>query len=554
MKPTDPTSIHRTALLKAALLGALATCPALDVLADEGAPHPARNPSSPVMLAGDWVRDDAHRIDFDRLPRVPSEHSTVSDVRDAGGKRVNQHNYLAHYAGRFWAMWSDGPGMQRGPVEQHRNRVPGHDLAGQHVSYATSEDGMHWSEVRDLAGPPDPGFGWIARGLWIREGKLLALVSRYHAPGYAGAGLQLHAFEMVPGQSPQWKHLGIAFDDAMNNFAPKMLPNGQWMMSRRDHQRNIHLLFGGTEAFDQWESVPFVGYRDTDMVAEEPYWWILPDGNLVALFRDNARSGFLFRAFSTDHGRTWSKPVRTNFPDATSKFNGLRMSDGRYVLVSNANPRRRDPLTIAISDDGLIFTKLGYLVGGRHVDYPHVIEHEGHLYVAFASAKQTVEVLKVRIADLDGLEMAGVWEPAPEPLFLELEVDGISIAVELEGDWGTSDKAEEKYGDQYFFVRPGDKGRARYTPRLPKAGLYEVFAWWNSRGTRFDAVPYVVNHAGGSETVAVDQNKQGGRWVSLGRYRFDPDGASVELKADRFPHYVVAEAVRFVHAAEGAEQ
>jgi len=34
--------------------------------------------------------------------------------------------------------------------------------------------------------------------------------------------------------------------------------------------------------------------------------------------------------------------------------------------------------------------------------------------------------------------------------------------------------------------------------------------------------------------------------VSLGRYRFGADGAFVEMKADRFPNYVVAEAVRFV--------
>lgn len=365
----------------------------------KGAPL-GKDLDSAVMLSGDWVPDDPREIDFDKLPRVRSEHAVISDVRDAGGTRVNQHNYLVHHDGLFWAMWSDGPGAPRAPAEEHRNVLPGHDLAGQRVSFATSRDGKSWSEIRDLAGPPDSGFGWIARGFWIRDGKLLALVSRYKAPGYPGPGLQLHAFEGRSGNPPEWKHLGIAYDDALNNFAPKRLPNGQWMMSRRDHRRDVHLLFGGTKAFNQWESVPFVGYGETEMAAEEPYWWILPDGKLVALFRDNLGSGFLFRAFSTDQGRTWSRPVRTNFPDATSKFNGLRLSDGRYVLVSNSNPKERDPLTIALSDDGIVFTRMGYLVGGRHVDYPHVIEHDGHLYVAFAGAKQTVEVLKICIDEL----------------------------------------------------------------------------------------------------------------------------------------------------------
>ncbi len=46
-----------------------------------------------------------------------------------------------------------------------------------------------------------------------------------------------------------------------------------------------------------------------------------------------------------------------------------------------------------------------YLVGGRHVDYPHVIEHDGCLFIAFAGGKQTVEVLKVKLTDMDAVQM-----------------------------------------------------------------------------------------------------------------------------------------------------
>ncbi|MES2692087.1 MAG: hypothetical protein V4773_01350, partial [Verrucomicrobiota bacterium] len=66
----------------------------------------AVDPTSPTMLAGSWVPADPHTIDFDNLPRLPSQHAVVSDVLAAGGHRVNQHNYLVHFAGRFWAMWS----------------------------------------------------------------------------------------------------------------------------------------------------------------------------------------------------------------------------------------------------------------------------------------------------------------------------------------------------------------------------------------------------------------------------------------------------------------
>lgn len=75
------------------------------------------------------------------------------------------------------------------------------------------------------------------------------------------------------------------------------------------------------------------------------------------------------------------------------------------MLVSNANPQKRDPLVLSISDDGIVFNKMFYLVGGRHVDYPHVMEHDGHLLVAFNTGKQTIEVIKIRLSDLNSLPM-----------------------------------------------------------------------------------------------------------------------------------------------------
>ncbi len=373
------------------------TAPAADY------PHPKDHPESTLMLTGKWVPENTHDIDFDLLPRIPSKHTVVNDARPHDG--VNQHNYLAFYDGQYWAMWSDGPRVE--------------DMAGQRVKYATSPDGLDWSDAQFLtpippnSGPDSPvyntrskeGFRWISRGLWVRDGKLIALASLDESAGFFGPSLALHAFQ-YNGETKAWDSLGVVYDNAINNFAPKKIPTGEWMMTRRTFDRHVSFLVGGTEAIDQWESFEAVSYSDSRLLAEEPYWWVLPDKNLLALFRDNKRSGYLFRAFSTDNGRTWSDPVKTNFPDATSKFNGLQMSDGRYVLVSNANHEKRDPLVLSISDDGMVFNKMGYLTGGRWIDYPHVIEHDGHLLVAFAgSRKQTCEVLKIRIADLSVLDV-----------------------------------------------------------------------------------------------------------------------------------------------------
>ena len=335
--------------------------------------------------------------------RVKSGDPSKLDKK-AGG--VNQHNYLAHHDGQFWAMWSDGPGVE--------------DRVGQRVKFATSADGLKCSTPKFLtpvppnSGPDSPHYGtrtengmrWISRGFWQRDGELLALASLDEAAGFLGPSLELRAFRFDKA-SGEWRDAGLIFDDTINNFPPMKLRTGDWMMSRRQHDYKtigVHFLVGGVKALRDWQSFPVLGSA-SELKAEEPDWWILPDQTLAAVLRDNRRSGFLYRAFSKDDGRTWSTPQKTNFPDATSKISGLRLRDGRYVLISNPNPKKRDPLTLSISNDGLIFTKMLYLVGGRHVDYPHVIEHGDSLFIAFAGGKQSVELLKVKLSDVDAVKM-----------------------------------------------------------------------------------------------------------------------------------------------------
>lgn len=410
--------------------------PATEDAAGQAYPDPVKNPSSPLMLAGDWLPKDMKQyrkpwVDKN-LPRMPSQHSIVHDVRDADGTRVNQHNYLAAYGGLYWVIWSDGPGRPNPRIREwnpdHRTRQPNHDIvpgpeqSPQRVRGATSVDGVKWSEPFDVAGDPAPNHGWIARGLWIREGKLLALASQFQPPEYAGPGLSLHAFELqsakaAAGTPPVWRKLGVICDDALNNFEPQRLPTGEWMMSRRNGKADVFVMIGGVEGLDKWSLIPMVAYEgEAGFKPEEPVSYTLPDRKtLVFLFRDNSKGGFLFRSFSTDNARTWTKPVRTNFPDATSKFYALRLKDGRYVLVSNACQGPRDPLMLSVSNDGLVYRQMGILAGGRQVDYPHVIEHDGHIFVAFASAKQSVEVLKIKLEDLKVLQpVAGAVTAAQE--------------------------------------------------------------------------------------------------------------------------------------------
>ena len=141
--------------------------------------------------------------------------------------------------------------------KQHRDVVPGHDQAGTRVSFATSEDGVNWSEPGDLSGPPRiDGYGWIARGYWVREGQLLALARPLPRAWLSRAWAQPRGPSAGNRNAGEWVAHGRVLDDAINNFPPKRLPNGLWMMSRRDHLRQVTMVVGGVKGFDQWEN-PF---------------------------------------------------------------------------------------------------------------------------------------------------------------------------------------------------------------------------------------------------------------------------------------------------------
>jgi len=128
---------------------------------------------------------------------------------------------------------------------------------------------------------------------------------------------------------------------------------------------------------------------------DEPTLYETVDGYAHLIVRDNRRSGRLIRILSSDHGRTWSQPVLTNYPDATSKNYAGRLGDGRYFLINNPNPRRRDPLVITYSPDGWEYSRPAAIRrGGGTFQYPHALEHGGSLWVVYSTAKRDIELTR----------------------------------------------------------------------------------------------------------------------------------------------------------------
>ena len=394
--------------------------PPLVIHADDA---PTPRPIEILELPG--VGTDPKKIDYSKLPRIRGKHTVISpaalDAASSGKAKIAMHdlrfqlhNYLVRHDGRFWCIWSDGP-----PIE---------DEPTQEVRYATSRDGLTWSKPQSVTGRPKAPYAFIARGLWVRNGELLSLVAHFKGKGAFGADKELELQAYVWNKkNRKWQFKQKLYDNAINNFPPQKLPSGDWILTRRDARFNVSVLIGGRKALDDWQSFPVVrigevaGFRP-----DEPIFWPLSDKKtLFALYRDNGGSRRLFHSTSIDQGRTWGKPMMTNFPNATSKLFSMQTSRGYRVLVLNANPKiGRRELHLAISKDGRRFTQLALLdipsppknavvssvslrkkfQGGiASVQYPHVIEHDGHLLIAFSRSKKQTELLRVSLDAIDAL-------------------------------------------------------------------------------------------------------------------------------------------------------
>jgi hypothetical protein len=148
---------------------------------------------------------------FARLPLLQGEQALVTRVTEP--RLFRSHPYLAFYEGKFWCQWSHGPVVEDKPT--------------QHLGYATSPDGLRWSEGARLVGPsPEKGGRYIARGLWGRQGKLTALATFDNVDAASktktpwSADLKLLGYEWN-STAQQWGEPQLIFADTLNNFPPK---------------------------------------------------------------------------------------------------------------------------------------------------------------------------------------------------------------------------------------------------------------------------------------------------------------------------------------------
>ncbi len=113
------------------------------------------------------------------------------------------------------------------------------------------------------------------------------------------------------------------------------------------------------------------------------------------------------------------------------------------------------------------------------------------------------------------------WGWAYNPVPLEMTIDNIDGDFAAGRKWATSTAGTDKYGADYrTHSLASSEDAATWTPNIPVAGNWEVYAWWPAASSRYNNAGYIINHTGGTTTVRVNQQINGGMWNSLGVYNF----------------------------------
>lgn len=133
---------------------------------------------------------------------------------------------------------------------------------------------------------------------------------------------------------------------------------------------------------------------------------------------------------------------------------------------------------------------------------------------------------------------------APE-LPSEIVIDNTDIATAIVGNWPASGGANPYNGSSVYNRYPGNSFSFIFT--VPESGAYEVAMWWTEFSSRSTAAPVRIEHAGGTESLTVNQQTGGGTWNSLGTWQYQA-GQTYRVTLLTLSDYttICADAVRFV--------
>ena len=350
------------------------------------------------------------------LQRAPGTQTLTVFAPDTNTDKFSNGVVLMPFKGRLYAQW------QSSPVDE--------DSQDTWIAYAISDDGKSWSRPRALAGAGS-GTRMHSNGGWWTDGKTLVAYLNVWPQGFQ-SGLGGYTEYLQSSDGEHWSAPrrvtgkdGVPIEGIIEQD-PHALASGRIVTAFHlqpgmrvapfytDDALGIRGWIRGT-----FVNLPYAGRESREL---EPGWFARGDC-LVMVFRDQASTYRQLAAQSCDAAVTWSSPVLTNMPDARAKQSAGNLPDGTAFLVNAPNTDKpRIPLAITLSADGRTFDRAFLLRGASDLQplrfagkykrpgyhYPKSVVWGDHLYVAYATNKEDVQLTRIPIRELSVGEQGAV--------------------------------------------------------------------------------------------------------------------------------------------------
>lgn len=359
------------------------------------------------LSAPDYV--SSHPATLGLSPAPGQQHFTVYAPASPDDYAYNHGAVLTVFDGRFYMQWQSS----------HRDE----DADETRVMYAVSADGEVWGRPRILA--QSRADAVVTNGGWLSDGETLT------------AFLNVWPHTTLGPRHGAAEYITSPDGEAWSAPAPVLGANGQPIQGVIEQDvrplnanrllTTIHIQPGLTAAphytddmsghtgwtRGEMENLPSEGDVSREL---EPAWYVADDGAVIMVFRDQATSHGTLVSESLDDGETWSRPAYSNFPDSRSKQSAGNLPDGTAFRVNNPKrSRERFPLVLSLSENGRDFSRAYALrtgltdlpamqFDGKYkrlgFSYPKSLVHDGHLYVAYATNKERIELTRIPLAPL----------------------------------------------------------------------------------------------------------------------------------------------------------
>lgn len=281
------------------------------------------------------------------------------------------------------------------------------------VAYSRSTDGgQTWSKPDTLAWTTDNYYctsgGWLVCG-----DTLTAFIDTWEKGLEPRGGCTYYIYSTDGENWSQMKAVRMADGLPMEGVLeqdPRPLPNGR-IIGAVHFMPGLHINPVYTDdptGKSGWHRPSFESEDRGKQSRElEPSQYLQPNGNIVMLFRDQGSSFRILASISKDRGESWTKPTKTNIPDARTKQCAGNLPDGTaFMVCCPSNSKWRWPLVLMLSQNGVTFNRALLLRSGMPDDlpvrkydgryktlgfsYPKAIVSNGNLYIGYSVNKEAV--------------------------------------------------------------------------------------------------------------------------------------------------------------------